>query len=120
MRKVFGTKREDITGDWRKRSIMRCCMIYTPRHMLWLLNTKKVRGIGHVAQMGMKTNSYRIWVGRSEGRNHLKELSIDDRVILKQILKKYDGKKCIVMWRDITKAVMNLRVSWNVENFLSA
>jgi len=42
-----------------------------------------MRGMGHVAQMGMKRNSYRILVGKSEGRNLLKELNIDDGVILK-------------------------------------
>lgn len=59
-----------------------------------------MRGMGHVAHMGMKRNSYGILMGKSEGRSHL------------------HGKDYMVMWRDVMNAVMNLRVSWNVENFL--
>jgi len=43
--------------------------------------------------MGMKRNSYRISVGKIEGRNHL------------------HGKDYMVMWREVMNAVMNLRVS---------
>ena len=46
-----------------------------------------------MAHMGMKRSSYRILVGKSDERNH------------------FHGKDYMVMWRDVMKAVMNLRVS---------
>lgn len=51
-----------------------------------------MRRMGHVTRMGMKRNAYRIFVGESEGKNHLQELNRDGRIILKWILKKEFGK----------------------------
>ena len=57
-------------------------------------------------------------------RDHLEDLSVDDRIILKWILKKQNGD---VEWTDVTKdrdkwrafvnTVMNLRLSQNAGNF---
>ena len=46
-----------------------------------------------MTHMGMKRNSYRILVEKSEGRNHL------------------HGKDYMIMWWDVMKAAMNFRVS---------
>jgi hypothetical protein len=37
-------------------------------------------------------NSYTVLVGNYEGKNHLKDLSLDDRVILKQTLKEWNER----------------------------
>jgi hypothetical protein len=36
--------------------------------------------------MGDRTGAYRVLVGRPDGNNHLKNLSVDGRIILKWIL----------------------------------
>ena len=40
-------------------------------------------GAGQVTRMGEKRNAYRILVSKPEGMNHLKDLAIDRRIILK-------------------------------------
>jgi hypothetical protein len=41
--------------------------------------------------MGEGRGAYRISVGRPEGRNHLEDPGVDGGIILKWILKKWDG-----------------------------
>ena len=56
-------------------------------------------------------------VGRSEGKNRLKDFGVDGRIILKWIFKKWDGEaRTELMWLTIrtggrlVNAVINLRV----------
>ena len=41
--------------------------------------------------MREKRGTYRVLVGKPEGRNHLEETFVDGRIILKWILEKWDG-----------------------------
>jgi hypothetical protein len=48
-----------------------------------------MRWVGHVACMGVMKNSYKILVGKPEGKRPLIDLGIDERmIILKWILSK--------------------------------
>jgi len=49
---------------------------------------------GQVACVGKKTNSYRILLTRSVARRTLGNLDIDTMIILRYILKKWDGRIC--------------------------
>jgi hypothetical protein len=67
--------------------------------------------------MGEKRGAYRILVGRREGRHHLGDPGVDGRIILKWILKTWDGGMDWIelaqdrdKWRALVNAVMNLRV----------
>jgi hypothetical protein len=42
--------------------------------------------------MGEKSNAYRVFLGNLEERDHSEDLSIDGKVILEWVLKKYSGR----------------------------
>jgi hypothetical protein len=42
--------------------------------------------------------AYYIWVGKPKGKNHLEDVGVNGRIILKWIHKKYDGKS----WTGVT------------------
>jgi hypothetical protein len=60
LRRIFGPKRDEVTGGWRELHNEELHNLYSsPRMMRWT---------GHVAWMGEKRNPYRILVGKPEGK----------------------------------------------------
>jgi hypothetical protein len=53
-----------------------------------------MRQVGHIVHMGKMRNGYKISVGKPERKYHLKDLSINGRIILEWILGKYGGMVC--------------------------
>jgi hypothetical protein len=47
-----------------------------------MIKSRRMRWAGHVARMGEGRGSYRVLVGRPEGRNHLEDPGVDGRIIL--------------------------------------
>jgi len=73
--------------------------------------------VGHVARMGERRGVYRVLVGKPEGKRPLGDSSVDRKIILKWIFRKWDvGMDWIELaqdrdrWRALVNAVMNLRV----------
>ena len=48
--------------------------------------------MGHVLCMGKNRNVYRVWLGNLNLRDHLEDVGVDESIILKWILKKWDGR----------------------------
>jgi len=47
----------------------------------------RVRWVGHVARVGERRNAYRVLVGKPDGNDHLEDICIYEKMILKSILK---------------------------------
>ena len=55
------------------------------------MSGSRMRWVGHVASKRERIGTYKVLVGRPEGRKHLQDPGIDGRVMLKWIIKKWNG-----------------------------
>jgi hypothetical protein len=92
LRKIFGVKRDEVTGEWRRLHNEELNDLYSSPNIIRVIKSRIMRWAGHVARMGEGTGAYRILVGRPEGRNQLEDPGVDGRIILKWIFKKWDGE----------------------------
>jgi hypothetical protein len=70
LRRIFGPKRDDLTGEWRELQNEELHDLYSSTRIIRMVKARRMRCAGHVARMGEKRNAYRL-VGKPEGRRPL-------------------------------------------------
>jgi hypothetical protein len=78
---MFGTKRDEVTGEWRKVHNEGLNDLYSSPHIIQIIKSKRMRWAGHMARFEQRRGAYRVWVGRSKGKDHLEDLGIDGKII---------------------------------------
>jgi hypothetical protein len=119
LRRIFGPKRDEVTGGWRKLHNEELHNLYSSPSIMRMMKTRRMRWAGHIARMGVNRNAYRILVGNSEGKKPLgrqRRRWVDNiKMDLRDI--GWDGRDWIDLaqdkdqWRALVNAVMNLRVT---------
>jgi hypothetical protein len=71
LRRIFGPKRDDVTGDWRKLHNEKLYNLYSSPNIIRMIKSRRTRWTGHVARIGETRNAYRILVGKPEGKRPL-------------------------------------------------
>jgi hypothetical protein len=71
LRRIFGPKRDEATGEWRREHNEELNDLYSSPNIIQVIKLRRMRWAGHVARMGEKRGAYRILVGRPEGRRTL-------------------------------------------------
>jgi hypothetical protein len=71
LRRIFGPKRDEETGGWRKLHNEELHNLYTSPSIIRIIKSRRMRWVGHVARMGHKRNAYRILVGKPKGKRPL-------------------------------------------------
>jgi hypothetical protein len=54
LRRIFGPKRDEITGEWRKLHSEELHNLYSSPNIIRQIKTRRMRWAGHVARMGGK------------------------------------------------------------------
>jgi hypothetical protein len=70
LRRIFGPKRDLVTGGWRKLHNEELHNLYSSPSIIRMIKSRRMRWVGHVARMGEKY-AYRIFVGNPEGKRPL-------------------------------------------------
>jgi hypothetical protein len=68
---IFGLKRNEVTGEWRKLHNEELRDLYTSTNIIRMIKSRRMRWAGHVARMGEKKKAYRLFVGKPEGKRLL-------------------------------------------------
>jgi hypothetical protein len=68
LRRIFGSKRDEVTGGWRKLHNKELNNLYSSPSISRLIKSRSMRCAGHVARKREKGNTYRILVGKPEGK----------------------------------------------------
>jgi hypothetical protein len=64
LRKIFGPKRDDVTGGWRKMHNKELHDLYSSRSIIRMMKSRRMTWAHHVARAGEKRNAYRLVVGK--------------------------------------------------------
>ena len=71
LRRIFGPKRDEVTGEWRKLHNEELNDLYCSPNIVRVIKSRRMRWVGHVARMGERRGVYRVLVGKPEGKRPL-------------------------------------------------
>jgi hypothetical protein len=63
LRRIFGPKRDKVTGEWRKFHDEELNDRYSSPNIVRVIKSRRMSWAGHVARMGEKRGVYKILVG---------------------------------------------------------
>jgi hypothetical protein len=66
LRRIFGPKRDEETGGWRKLHNEELHNLYSSPSIIKIIKSRMMRWVGHVARMEEKRAVCRILVGKLE------------------------------------------------------
>jgi hypothetical protein len=71
LRRIFGPKRDEMTGEWRKLHNEKLRDFYSSPSIIKIIKPRRMRWAGHAARMGEKRTADRLLVGKAEGKRLL-------------------------------------------------
>jgi hypothetical protein len=71
LRRVFGPKRDEVTGAWRKLHNEELNDLYSVPKIVRVVKSRRMRWAGHVARMGEDRGVYRVLVEKPKGKTPL-------------------------------------------------
>ena len=71
LRRILGSKREGVTGEWRKLHNEELNDLYCSPNIVRVIKCRRMRWAGHLACMGEIRGVYRVLMGKPEGRTPL-------------------------------------------------
>jgi hypothetical protein len=91
LRGIFGPKRDEVTGEWRRLHNEELNDLYSSPNIIRVIKSSRMRWAEHVARMGEGRGAYRIFVGDLREGDHLEDPGVDGKIILEWIFMKWDG-----------------------------
>jgi len=118
LRRIFGPRRDEVTGEWRRLHNEELSDLYSSPNIVQVIKSRRMKWAGHVAHMGEERGVYSFLVGKPEGkrprgrprrrwvsnvRDDLQEMGCG---CMDWIGRAQGGDR----WRTLVSAVINLRV----------
>jgi hypothetical protein len=77
LRRIFGTKRNEVTGEWRKLHNEELHNLYSSPNIIRQIKSRRIRWAGHVARMGAERKCTRFWWEKQKVRDHLEDQGVN-------------------------------------------
>jgi hypothetical protein len=74
VRRIFGPKRDEVTGEWRKLHNEELHILYSSANIIWEIKSRIMRWAGHVARMGEVRKVYKVLVRKPKGKRPIGRL----------------------------------------------
>ena len=71
MRRIFGTRSDEVTGEWKRFYNEELNDLYSSPNIVWGIKSRRMRWAGHVARMGERRGVCRVLVGKPVGKRPL-------------------------------------------------
>jgi hypothetical protein len=115
LRRIFGPKKDEVTGEWRKLHNEELRDLHSSPCIIRIIKSRRKRWAGHVARMGEKRNVYRLLAGKPEGKKPLRKTRRRwlDNIKMDLLEIGWGGvgwiglAQDIYKWRALVNAVMN-------------
>jgi hypothetical protein len=65
LRRIFGPKRDEVTGEWRKLHSEDLHNLYSSPDIIRQVKSRRMRWAGHVARMGEERKVYTVFGGKA-------------------------------------------------------
>jgi hypothetical protein len=118
LRRIFGPKRDEVTGEWRKLHNEELHNLYLSLDIIRQVKSRRMRRAGHMARMEEERKVYNVLVGKPEGKRPVgrprRKWEDGIRMDLRDI--SMGGVDWIRLaqdrdrWRAVVSALTNLRV----------
>jgi hypothetical protein len=118
LRRIFGPKRDGVTGGWRKLDNEELHNLYSSPSIIRIIKSRRMRWAGHVTRMGENRNVYSLLAGKPEGKRPLgrprcrwiDNIKMDPLEIVLSVVDWIGLAQDTYGWRALVNSVMNLRV----------
>jgi hypothetical protein len=71
LRRIFGPKRDEATGEWRRLHKKELNDLYSSLNIIRIIKSKRMRWAGHVARVGEREMHTGFWCGDLREGDHL-------------------------------------------------
>jgi hypothetical protein len=90
LRRIFGPKRDEVTGKWRKLHNEELHDLYSSPNIVRGIKSRIIRWAGHTARMGRREACIGFWWGNLRERDYCGDPGVDGMIILGGIFRKWD------------------------------
>jgi len=90
LRRIFGPRRGDIIGEWRKLHYEELNDLYSSPNTVRVIKSRKIKWADHVARMGRGEACTGFRWGHLKERDRLGDPGVDGRIILRWFFRKWD------------------------------
>ena len=71
LKRIFGPRRDEVRGEWRRLHNEELNVLYSSPNIARVIKLRRMRWAGHVARMGEERGTYKVLVGKPEGKTPL-------------------------------------------------